>query len=191
MDAKHLTSRCGQLYLDVHIQVKLGIQKMKKISSPLDLNGTGYCASFNFRKTARAVTRLYDAALEETGIRSTQFAILVGIAKNQPVSIGRLGDLLVIDSTTLTRSLRLLQKEGLLAISNRAAMRQRFLTVTPKGERVLARSLPAWRKAQERFVAAVGSEYWVDLRKELERLGHIAVDLEKLQKEVTALNSSQ
>jgi len=65
------------------------------------------------------------------------------------------------------------------------------LTVTPKGERVLARSLPAWRKAQERFVAAVGSEYWVDLRKELERLGHIAVDLEKPQKEVTALNSSQ
>jgi DNA-binding MarR family transcriptional regulator len=121
---------------------------MKKISSPLDLNGTGYCASFNFRKTARAVTRLYDAALQESGIRSTQFAILVGIAKNQPVSIGRLGDLLVIDSTTLTRSLRLLQKEGFIAISNRAAMRQRFLTVTAKGERVLARSLPAWRKAQ-------------------------------------------
>jgi len=164
---------------------------MKKISSPLDLNGTGYCASFNFRKTARAVTRLYDAALQESGIRSTQFAILVGIAKNQPVSIGRLGDLLVIDSTTLTRSLRLLQKEGFIAISNRAAMRQRFLTVTAKGERVLARSLPAWRKAQERFVAAVGSEYWVGLRRELERLGHIAIDLEKPQKEVTALNSSQ
>jgi len=68
---------------------------------------------------------------------------LVGIAKNQPVSIGRLGDLLVIDSTTLTRSLRLLQKEGFIAISNRAAMRQRFLTVTAKGERALARSLPA------------------------------------------------
>src|SRR3989441_8324625 len=136
----------------MYVQVKLEMPKMKTKSSPLDLNGTGYCASFNFRKTARAVTRLYDAALQESGIRSTQFAILVGIAKNQPVSIGRLGDLLVIDSTTLTRSLRLLQKEGLLAISNRAAMRQRFLTVTPKGERVLARSLAAWRKAQERFV---------------------------------------
>jgi DNA-binding MarR family transcriptional regulator len=164
---------------------------MKNNSIPLDLHGTGYCASFNLRKTSRAVTRLYDAALQETGIRSTQFAILVGIAKEQPVAIGALADVLVMDGTTLTRSLRLLQKEGLIAISSRAAMRQRFLTVTAKGESVLARSLPAWRKAQERFVAAVGSEYWLDLRNELERLAHLAVELEKPQKKATALNSSQ
>lgn len=164
---------------------------MKNNSIPLDLHGTGYCASFNFRKTARAVTRLYDAALQESGIRSTQFAILVGIAKEQPVSIGVLADVLVMDGTTLTRSLRLLQKEGLIAISSRATMRQRFLTVTTKGEQVLARSLPAWRKAQEQFVARIGSQHWMDLRNELERLAHVATDLQKPRKEATALNSSQ
>ncbi len=171
----------------MHIQVKLGTLEMKKNSTPLDLNGTGYCASFNFRRTARAVTRLYDMALQESGIRSTQFAILVGIAKSQPVSIGALADVLVIDSTTLTRSLRLLQKEGLVTISERAAMRQRFLSVTAKGERTLARSLPAWRAAQERFVATIGSEYWDEMRSELERLAHVAVDLEKPEKDVAAL----
>lgn len=156
---------------------------MKKNSS-LDLSGTGYCASYNFRKTARAVTSLYDMALQNSGIRSTQFAILVGIAKNQPVSIGRLTDVLVIDGTTLTRSLGLLRKSRLIAISDRAAMRQRFLTITAKGERVLARSLPAWRQTQERFVASIGSKYWLELRNQLERLAHIAVDLEKPQKAV-------
>jgi DNA-binding MarR family transcriptional regulator len=161
---------------------------MKRFSLPLDLAGTGYCGSFNFRRTARAVTRLYDMALQESGIRSTQFALLVAIAKDQPVSIGALGGVLVIDSTTLTRSLRLLKKEGLIAISDRAAKRQRFLTITSKGELTLARSLPAWRKAHERFVATVGSEYWLELRSELERLAHVAVNLEKPQK---ALNSSQ
>ena len=159
------------------------MQKMKK-NPPLDLSGTGYCASFNFRKTARAVTRLFDTALQKSGIRSTQFAILVGIAKSQPVSIGALANLLVIDDTTLTRSLGRLQTEGFIAISNRAAMRQRFLTITAKGERVLARSLPAWRNAQERFVATIGPKYWLDLRKELENLAHVAVDLEKPQREV-------
>src|SRR5437660_8508339 len=134
----------------MHIHVKAEMQKMKKNPS-LDLSGTGYCASFNFRKTARAVTSLFDTALKESGIRSTQFAILVGIAKSQPVSIGKLGDLLVIDGTTLTRSLRLLQKEELIAISNRAAKRQRFLTLTAKGVHTLARAVPAWRKAQEQF----------------------------------------
>jgi len=162
---------------------------MKKYFSSLDLSGTGYCGSFNFRRTARAVTRLYDMALQESGIRSTQFAILVGIAKNQPVSVGALGDLLVIDSTTLTRSLRLLKKEGLIAISNRAAKRQRFLTITAKGEHMLARSLPAWRKAHERFVATIGSEYWLELRNELERLAHVAVGMEKPEKETPALKT--
>jgi DNA-binding MarR family transcriptional regulator len=161
--------------------------EMKKNSPPRDLTGTGYCASFNFRRTARAVTRLYDMALQESGIRSTQFAILVGIAKNQPVSMGALAEVLIIDSTTLTRSLRLLQKEGLVAISNRAAMRQRFLTITAKGKRTLARSLAAWRKTHEHFVATIGSEYWIELRSELERLARVAVALEKPQKDVSAL----
>jgi DNA-binding MarR family transcriptional regulator len=159
---------------------------MNKKSPPLDLSGTGYCGSFNLRKTARAVTRLYDMALQKSGIRSTQFAILVGIAKDQPVSIGALANTLVIDSTTLTRSLRLLQKDGLVTLSNRAAMRQRFLTITTKGKRALARSLPAWRKAQEQFVATVGPEHWVELRGELERLARVAVDLEQPEKETPA-----
>jgi DNA-binding MarR family transcriptional regulator len=156
---------------------------MKQHCPSLDLTGTGFCASFNLRRTARAVTRLYDKALKESGVRSTQFAILVGILKDQPVSIGALADVLVIDNTTLTRSLQLLSKEGLIAISNRAARRQRFLTITAKGEHTLARSLPAWRKTQERFVATIGTEYWGQLRNELERLARLTVDLEKPEKE--------
>src|ERR1700674_1951938 len=173
----------------MYIQVNLEMPKMKKNSFALDLNGTGYCASFNFRRTARAVTGLYDMALRETGVRSTQFAILVGIAKNQPVSMGALAGVLVIDCTTLTRSLRLLEKEGLIAISNRAAMRQRFLTITAKGKRTLARSLPAWREAHARFVATVGSEHWIDLRNELEQLAHVVMDFEKPEKETPVLET--
>ena len=152
---------------------------MLAVLSELNLNGTGSCASFNFRRAARAVTRFYDQSLERCGIRSTQFAILVGVAKTQPTSISALGDVLVIDSTTLTRSLRLLKKLGLLSISERGSKRQRFLTLTPAGERTLAESLPVWRKAQEQWVQSLGAEYWTRLRAELERLAHVAVALEK------------
>ena len=147
-------------------------------TSHLNLQGTGACASFNFRRAARAVTRFYDQAFEPLGIRSTQFTILVGVAKTQPVSMSVLADLLVIDGTTLTRSVRLLKKEGLLAISARSTKRQRFLTLTPKGVRVLSRSLPAWRAAQERFVKALGPEYWEQFQGELEKLARLAVSLE-------------
>jgi DNA-binding MarR family transcriptional regulator len=145
---------------------------------PVDLQGTGYCASFNFRRTARAVTKLYDEALQPAGIRSTQFTILVAVLKVQPVAIGKLGEILVIDRSTLTRSLRLLQKDGFLTVSKRGEKRQRFVSVTPKGEEALARAIPAWREIQARFVNTIGDAHWRDLRNELERLAGVATGLE-------------
>jgi DNA-binding MarR family transcriptional regulator len=145
----------------------------------LDLRGTGYCASFNFRRAARAVTRLYDGAFQGTKIRSTQFTILIAVAKAQPASISTLGSILVIDSTTLTRTLAKLQKQGLIAISKRAERRQRFVTLTDVGAGVLEEALPGWRAAQERFEKAIGAEFWLTFRRELERLAHVAVSLEK------------
>lgn len=151
---------------------------MPSVLAELDLRGTGSCASFNFRKAARAVTRLYDQAFEPFGIRSTQFSILIGVAKTQPTSISALAGLLIIDRTTLTRSLRLLKKQGLLSVSDRSTKRQRFLSLTPKGERTLAASLPAWRKTQDRFVQTLGEDYWTNFRNELEKLAHTALSLE-------------
>jgi DNA-binding MarR family transcriptional regulator len=143
---------------------------MAHLLESLDLTGTGYCGSLNFRRTARAVTRMYDTALQASGLRSTQFGLLIGIAKTQPVSIGKLADTLVVDRTTLTRSLRLLQKDGLITVSPRSTMRQRFLELTPAGAEALERSLPLWRAAHAQFVDAVGSQYWLELRAELESL---------------------
>jgi DNA-binding MarR family transcriptional regulator len=161
----------------VYIQVKR--ESLLKPQIPgLDLTGTATCGSFNLRRTARAVTRFYDLAFQGCGIRSTQFTILIGIAKTQPTSITALAELLIIDRTTLTRSLRLLKKEDLLTISDRSQMRKRFLRLTPHGERVLKRCLPAWRDAHQRFLEAIGPDYWSQIRGELEKLAHIATSLE-------------
>jgi DNA-binding MarR family transcriptional regulator len=148
------------------------------ILANLDLTGTGYCASLNFRRTARAVTRMYDTAMQESGVRSTQFALLVAIAKIQPVAMGTLAEVLSIDRTTLTRSLRLLQKERMITISKRSEKRQRFLQLTPAGEKALQRSLPLWRDAHAKFVAALGPDYWLAMRSELERLARMVPGIE-------------
>ena len=159
----------------MYIQVKpRGVSLLENI----DLAGTGYCASLNFRRTARTVTKLFDLAFAGHDIRSTQFSILVAVAKTQPTSITALADTLILDRTTLTRSLRLLQKDGLLTISEREALRQRFLRLTERGERTLARAVPHWRKIQERFVSAMGADYWLQFRGDLERLAGVAGQLE-------------
>jgi DNA-binding MarR family transcriptional regulator len=96
------------------------------------------------------------------------------------VSMGVLAEPLGLDPTTLTRSLRPLQKAELLAISKRAAGRLRFVSLTREGERTLARAVPKWREVQRRFVAALGGEHWLNFRDELERFPGVAVRLEHL-----------
>lgn len=163
----------------MYIQVKsrYTFNPLTHVLDNLDLTGTGYCGSLNFRRAARAVTRMYDIALQASGIRSTQFGLLIGIAKAQPVSMGKLAEVLVVDQTTLTRSLRLLQKDGLVTISPRSNHRQRFLELTPAGEEALERSLPLWRAAHARFTGTLGSDYWLKLRAELESLAHTTMGM--------------
>lgn len=144
-------------------------------SRAIDLGGTGLCACFNFRKTARAITQLYDAALRPSGIRSTQFAVLVALAKVAPVSVGDLASLLITDASTMTRNLRVMRRQGLLHISRRASRRQRLVTLTRRGEGALAASLPMWREVQRDFIGKIGVPQWTMLQRELERFSALAV----------------
>ena len=162
----------------MYIQVKMNAKTMRRSRAMPNLEGTTACASFVLRKTARAVTRLYDLAFQEFGIRSTQFTILVGVAKTQPISISGLSELLLIDPTTLTRTLQRLKKDALIQISARSKMRQRFVTLTENGRETLARSLPSWRNAQKRFLDIAGAELWTAMRHELERLARATSMLE-------------
>jgi len=142
-----------------------------------DLTGTSACAAYQFRRTSRAVARLYDAALARSGLRSTQFAILTAIAKLQPISMSRIGEVLVIEPATMTRSLQLLQKHGLIEIAPRGAQRQRLLTLTSKAEKALAVAVPLWREMQARFLSSLGKE-WQEFRDALEHAADVAVSLE-------------
>ena len=146
-----------------------------------DLSGTSSCAAYQFRRTSRAVARLYDAAIAPSGIRSTQFAILTAIAKLQPVAISRVAGILMIDATTMTRSLKLLQKDGLIEIAPRGVRRQRLLSLTSKAEKALAIAVPLWRKAQARFLASLGAKPWKQFQDDLENAAEVALSLENAE----------
>jgi len=155
------------------MQVKSGLADLPF----LDLSGTSGCAAYQFRRTSRAVARLYDTALAPSGIRSTQFALLTAIAKLEPVAISRVAEILVIDLTTMTRSLKLLEKEGLVEIAPRGVRRRRLLTLTSKAEKALAAAVPLWRRMQARFLAELGGK-WPDVRGGLEQAAQVVLALE-------------
>jgi DNA-binding MarR family transcriptional regulator len=125
------------------------------------------CLCFRARRVSRTLTRMYDRALRPLGIQATQLTLLNAIAlQGRAVTdMPRLSFDLALDPATLSRSLRALEKAGLVHI--RAALddrRARLVRLTPEGERMLAAALPRWKRAHARVVAALGTWEAADLR---------------------------
>jgi DNA-binding MarR family transcriptional regulator len=110
------------------------------------------CACKHLRRTARAVTRLYDETLRPSGLRITQYTLLVAVALSEPVPITRLADALSLDRTTLVRDLKPLSERGLLEIAAGEDRRMRMVRLTGQGREAIGRAYPLWQQAQARIV---------------------------------------
>jgi DNA-binding MarR family transcriptional regulator len=121
------------------------------------------CACANLRRATRRVTQLYDEALRPTGLRSTQFTLLQALQLAGEVSQNDLGELLAIDSTTLSRSLAPLAKRGWIGARAGADRRHRLWSLTESGEDKLRSSTTAWDQAQARLERQLGPQLWSDL----------------------------
>jgi DNA-binding MarR family transcriptional regulator len=143
----------------------------------LPLSGTGLCVCFQLRKTSRAVTQLYDAALRPSGLRSTQFALLVAVAKSKSITISDLGSLLVIDPTTLSRSLRKLQRMEHIELVSGKDRRERLVRLAPKGRQILRKSLPYWAKMQAEVVTMLTQPDWREMQKSLDGIKRVSQQL--------------
>jgi DNA-binding MarR family transcriptional regulator len=110
------------------------------------------CACKHLRGAARALTRRYDEALRPSGLRITQFTLLVAVAIGEPLPITRLADALGLDRTTLARDLRPLTDRGLVEIRTGDDRRTRVVRLTGQGRDALARAYPLWQSAQARIV---------------------------------------
>ncbi len=134
------------------------------------------CACFNLRKTARAITQLYDEALRPSGLRCTQFSLLIATTMLEPVTVTHLAEIVVMDRTTLARNLRPLEKMGLMNVEPGDDLRTRIVTLTTRGKEVLSKALPLWEKAQDRVVRGLGQERWASLQANLKEVVMQAVE---------------
>ena len=132
------------------------------------------CACRNLRRTARAVTQLYDQALRPSGLRITQYTLLVAVALSEPVPITRLADALDLDRTTLARDLKPLTERGLVQIAAGEDRRMRRVRLTPQGRAAMERAYPLWQRAQARIVEGSGPERWRAVAGGLEEVAALA-----------------
>jgi len=132
------------------------------------------CACHRVRTAARAVTRAYDEALRPVGLRATQLIVLVATAADDALSITALAKLMGMDRSTLTRNLRPLEAEGLIAMGAEGWRRSRTLEITKKGRARLREAVPLWEKAQQKLQDRLGERRWDLIRRDLDDLTRAA-----------------
>src|SRR5262249_2244961 len=109
------------------------------------------CLCAALRQASRAVTRLYDDELRDSGLRTTQHAVLRLLDRVGEVRKGDLGEMGSLDETTLTRSLRLLEVNGWVTIRAGADRREKLVAITNSGKKKLEQARPSWMRAQKRM----------------------------------------
>ena len=112
------------------------------------------CPCLRLRQVTRRVTQIYDQALAPAGVTSSQFSLLSYLQMLRSPSIGELADRMMVDPTTLTRTLRPLEAAGLIVIaSDRNDRRRRTVASTDAGRAAFRKAVPLWRRAH----AALGN----------------------------------
>ena len=121
------------------------------------------CLCASFRRASRALTALYDEALRPLGLRTTQFTVLQAFSLAGEVTQGRLGEILAMDSTTLTRTLALMRKRRWIETRRGRDGRERLLKLSKTGQAQLDHATPTWEGVQERLRSQVGDERWGEM----------------------------
>ncbi|HUR84907.1 MAG TPA: MarR family winged helix-turn-helix transcriptional regulator [Solirubrobacteraceae bacterium] len=129
------------------------------------------CACDRLRRTARAITQVYEAVVTPSGLKATQMPILVGLGMAGEVPLTMLAAALGLDRTTLTRNVKLLEDRGLVtSFAHGDDARVRILSLTEEGSRTLSAALAEWEGVQDKVEAAFGEERLRALLAELDAL---------------------
>ena len=107
------------------------------------------CVAFNLRRATRSLSNMYEEIMRPSGLRVTQFSVLVAIQNTGPVTMSVLAKALAMDRTTLTRNLKPLMRDGLLIITSGEDQRSRVVNLSEKGIEQLEKAIPLWQKAQD------------------------------------------
>jgi len=118
------------------------------------------CLCASFRRASRALSQHYDEAMRPLGLTPTQFTILQALSIAGTIQQGKLGEILAMDTTTLTRTLNIMALHGWVEKLQGSDRRERRLRLTGPGIDQFNRALPVWQKVQARLRRRLGGEPW-------------------------------
>jgi DNA-binding MarR family transcriptional regulator len=129
------------------------------------------CIAVRLRLLNRVITNLYDDALRPLGLKVSQLNILIVTARLGLARPAQVCEILQLDVSTLSRSVKPLQAHGWLEVVPEEDARSQPLRLTAQGKRLIEKAIPAWEKAQQQATELLGSEGIALLDKAAKKVG--------------------
>src|SRR5580658_6029064 len=150
----------------MHIQLSMSLDG--KILDTKSIEGV--CLGGCVRKLNRMVSAIYDSALANAGLKTSQFSVLVSIANRKQARPAELTKHLQMDESTLSRNVERMCAKGWLRLVREADRRSHLIEVTDKGQALIRKCLPAWQQAQAEVSRRLGTDTVAELRSALRKL---------------------
>ncbi len=123
------------------------------------------CTAAKVRRLSRRVSQIYDEALAGHGLTVGQFGLLACLSRRRGLGIGALAALLAADASTVSRLVRPLAADGLVAIRvDPTDKRGRLVWLTDAGHQRRAAAQAGWQAAQDAMVERLGGGRLAALR---------------------------
>ena len=116
------------------------------------------CLAVRIRLIARTVSSLYDEAVAAHDVTIAQLNMLAALGEVGPCAPRKLGEVLQLERSTVSRNLDLLMAKGLVEAVSSDAKGVREVTLSLKGQLKIAAVLPDWRAAQMQACEVLGAE---------------------------------
>ncbi|WP_460710551.1 MarR family winged helix-turn-helix transcriptional regulator [Lysobacter terrae] len=117
---------------------------------------TKHCLMTRTRRISRVITNLFDQELRPHGLSSSQFSLLVLIARMDGASRAEIGRANHQERSTSTRNLQLVLDQGWAEEIIPEKGRSRPILISKAGRDLLAQAMPAWRAAQVKAKQLLG-----------------------------------
>jgi DNA-binding MarR family transcriptional regulator len=141
----------------LHIQQPGWVMDEKQAAKMADAMAAE-CIAFRVRALSRVITNLYDAALQPFGITVNQATMLIMLSYVGEAGPGRIGKVLIMEKSTVSRNLDRMKKQGWIEAAGRDGGKEQVVTVTAKGRKLLAALHPVWQKAQKQATRLLGEK---------------------------------
>jgi MarR family transcriptional regulator, 2-MHQ and catechol-resistance regulon repressor len=123
-------------------------------------------------KAARAVTRIDQLSIKETGLGLSDFSIMEALMHKGPLQIGEIGGKVLLTSGSMTAAINRLEKIGYVKrMKDTEDGRCYYVALTKSGQKVIEAAYAKHERNLEKVVAVLSSDEKAELVALLKKIG--------------------